>query len=403
MRKEDMGYDIYCGIDIGKSKHYVTALDSSSERRILSSPLRQDEREIEELLNRLCTLGKILVTVDQYGDIGRLVVAVAQRKGIDVAHLSPRTFRKAADTYSELKTDAFDSYVIADVSRSTPRMIELLVPGTEAHDELKALCTLRCEIVKERTSYYNRLHENLQKISPPLEGLFAKEALHADIALRLLEHYGGPTGFKKAGKSRVIAWAGKLKNHRARGVKATGAVFEALQEMTVELPAAAIIEDEIKRLARRLIELEALEKKYNVAIKTRTDTMPEVALLKSMPGMGDILAASAVAEIGDITRFRNADHLASYAGVAPVKRESGKSVKGSRKPRGGNRNLKGTLTKYAQIACIHDPAAKAYYDKKRSQGKTHSQALLCLARRRLEVIYAMLSNGTYYKSLNKAA
>jgi len=403
MRKQDMTYDIYCGIDIGKNEHYLVALEPVSDRRVMSRPLPQDEKEIEKALFQLESLGKVLVVVDQVGTIGRLVVAVAQRMSIDIAHMPPRTFSKAASTYGELKTDAFDAFVIADSARSTPRMIEMVVSRNVAIEEMRVLASFRADAVKERTACYNHLHDLLHKVSPPLEKLFQGEALHADLALRLLAQYGGPLGLKKAGKSRVSTWAGKLKYHKTRGPAKVEEIFKAISEMTLVLPASAVLEEGIKRIAARTIELEALEETFNSEIALLEVSIPEVALLKSMPGMGDVLAPAIASEIGDINRFRSAGHLASYGGVAPVKKESGTSSKGARKAKGGNRKLKNALVQYAKSACMHDPHAKAYYDKKRAQGKSHSQSLLALARRRVEVIYALLKNGCLYEGLLKAA
>jgi transposase len=403
MKKEDMDYAVYCGIDIGKTQHHVIMLDPISEQRLLSRPIEQDERKIESVLAEACSFGKALVIVDQPGSIGRLVVAVAHKMGVDVAQLAPRKFKKAADTYGEVKTDAFDSYVITDTARSMPRMIELVKADTEEAAELKVLCSFRADIVKERTACYNRLHDCLTKVSPPLEALFSQDALHGDLALALLAHYGGPLGLKRAGKARVSRWASGLKRQKNRGPAKVEEVFEALSEMTLVLPATPVIEEMIKHLAARAIELKALAEELSGRIEVRAVFHPEVMLLFSMPGMSLVNAATIFSEIGDIDSFMDADHLASYAGVAPVKRESGTSVKGSKKPKGGNRRLKAALVKYAWAACLNDPVSKAYYDKKRSENKKHFKALLALSRRRIEVIYAMLKTGTYYQSLSKAA
>ena len=403
MRKEDMDYDIYCGIDIGKGTHFLVAFEPVGEKRIMSCPLVQDEAEIRDVLVKLSKLGKVLVTVDQPGCIGRLVVSVAQELGLDVAQIPPRTFKKAADTYGEAKSDARDAFVIADSSRTTPRMISPVKEHSEAMESVKALCSFRADAVKERTGCYNRLHDLLVKVSPPLEQLFSGQALHGDLALCMLARYGGPLGLKHAGRARVSKWAAGLKYQRTRGPRLVKKVFEALSKMTLVLPATAVIEDEIKRLAHRILELNALEGDLGAKIGLYAAIIPEVALLKSMPGMGDALAPAIVSEIGDISRFSDDDHLASYSGVAPVKKESGTSLKGGKKTKGGNRRLKNALVQYAKIACLHDLDAKAYYDKKRSQGKSHRQALLCLARCRIKVIYALLKTGSFYEALPKAA
>ena len=95
-------------------------------------------------------------------------------------------------------------------------------------------------------------------------------------------------------------------------------------------------------------------------------------------------------------------HLAAYAGLAPVTRRSGSSIKGEHPARGGNKRLKNALFLSA-FAALHDPESRAYYDRKRAQGKKHNAAIVCLARRRTDVIYAMLRDGTYYQAKTPAA
>ena len=95
---------------------------------------------------------------------------------------------------------------------------------------------------------------------------------------------------------------------------------------------------------------------------------------------------------------------ASYAGLAPVTRRSGTSIKGEFPARSGNKHLKRAFFLSAFAALRADPISRAYYDRNRAEGKKHNAALICLARRRCDVIHAMLRNGTLYDPpLPKAA
>ena len=163
------------------------------------------------------------------------------------------------------------------------------------------------------------------------------------------------------------------------------------------LPGAAVIEEQIRSIASRIIELLAEEKRLNLMIEQRAKMIPEVDLLQSIPGVGPVYAALIAVEIGDIGRFRDSSHLASYAGVAPRKEESGTSVHKRRKRKGGNRRLKNALMQSSQRSVQCDPVARAYYERKRAEGKKHLQALRALARHRVTVIFAMLNEGTFYE------
>ncbi|SEI28626.1 Transposase IS116/IS110/IS902 family protein, partial [Paraburkholderia hospita] len=94
--------------------------------------------------------------------------------------------------------------------------------------------------------------------------------------------------------------------------------------------------------------------------------------------------------------FASAAHLAAYAGLAPVTRRSGSSIRGEHPSRRGNKVLKRALFLSA-FAALRDPISRDYYARKVQQGKRHNQALIALARRRCDVLFAMLRDGTLYQ------
>jgi transposase len=123
---------------------------------------------------------------------------------------------------------------------------------------------------------------------------------------------------------------------------------------------------------------------------------PLAKVLVSLCGFGTRTGARTLAEIGDPHRFANGGQLAAYAGLAPVDRQSGSSIRGSSKSRGGNHRLTNAMFLAAFVASQHDPWANAYYRRKRAEGKKHNAAIICLARRRCDIILAMLKTATPY-------
>jgi transposase len=125
------------------------------------------------------------------------------------------------------------------------------------------------------------------------------------------------------------------------------------------------------------------------------DAHPLAGVLTSMPGIGVRTAARILLEVGDGTSFPTSGHLAAYAGLAPVTRRSGTSIRGEHPPKGGNKQLKRAFFLSA-FAALADPASRAYSDRKRAEGKKHNAALICLARRRVDVLPAMLRDRALY-------
>ncbi len=118
--------------------------------------------------------------------------------------------------------------------------------------------------------------------------------------------------------------------------------------------------------------------------------------------MGPCLTAEFLVEAGDLGRFGSADRLAAAAGIAPVLRASGSSVH-QRRAKRGNRVLKRVFYQSAFCSLIGSGASRAFYERKREEGKAHKQAVMALARRRVNVLWAMLRDGRAYEEQSAAA
>src|SRR5699024_1264053 len=118
---------------------------------------------------------------------------------------------------------------------------------------------------------------------------------------------------------------------------------------------------------------------------------PLYELLTSMPAVGVRTAARIITEVTG-KHFETAGHLASYAGLTPVTWRSGTSIRGDHPSRKGNKVLKRALFLSA-FAELNYPDSRAYYDRKRAEKKKHTQAIIALARRRCDVLFAMLRGG----------
>ncbi|GAA5040174.1 transposase [Actinopolymorpha pittospori] len=121
-----------------------------------------------------------------------------------------------------------------------------------------------------------------------------------------------------------------------------------------------------------------------------------------LPGMGVVLTAEFHAEVSNLGRFPSGDHLAAASGLAPAIQQSGK-VRYLRRATGGNRRLKRIFYQAAFCALTSDPASKAFYARKRKEGKTHQQAVIALARRRINVLHSMLHSHRAYDPSYAAA
>jgi transposase len=125
-------------------------------------------------------------------------------------------------------------------------------------------------------------------------------------------------------------------------------------------------------------------------------------LLSTLPGIGPRTGSRIWAEIGDGTRFVDRAKLASYAGLAPMTRQSGKSINRESKSRRGNHRLKNAMF-LAAFASLRAPESTAFYDRERAEAKKHNAVIICLARRRCDVILAMLRTNHPYLTADHRA
>lgn len=386
-------YQVFLGLDVGKEGHHAVALDREG-RRLHDAALVNSEAKLRQVLDKLARHGQVLVVVDQPASIGALPVAVARACGHQVAYLPGLAMRRLADLHpGAAKTDARDAYVIADAARTLPHTLRRIDVGDEALAELEVLVGFDDDLAGESTRLANRIRGLLTQIHPALERVLGPKVQHKAV-LELLARCGGPAGLRKAGRRKLTAIAAK--NAPRMGERLAEQIMTALDEQTVTVAGTAAAETVLPRLARSLQDV--LQQRQQVAAEVDgiLDAHPLAGVLTSMPGVGVRTAARILLEVGDGTGFASSGHLAAYAGLAPVTRRSGTSIRGEHPPRGGNKQLKRAFF-LAAFAALADPVSRAYYDRKRAEGKRHNAALICLARRRCDVLFAMLRDKIPYQ------
>jgi transposase len=301
---------------------------------------------------------------------------------------------RAREFYAgEGKTDPKDAFVLADVARAHPQRVAWLEPTPEARAQLGLLCGYDEDLRADINRVTNRLRMLLLTYSPDLERAFGQR-LAKPTSLGLLERYPSREALLRAGQPAVATWLAHLGARDAEVfalhlVTASGA-------QTVTIAGAAQAEQIVRELAVQLRRLVERREELEGEIAEAFFRHPEAAIVTSMPGFGARLGARVLVDIGDIGRFPSSAHLASYSGLGPTPWRSGTSLRGDVASHFGNHRLKNAFF-LAAFASLRHPPSRAYYDRKRAEGKKHNQALLCLARRRLDVLYALLTHGACYQ------
>ncbi|MEU2408563.1 IS110 family transposase [Streptomyces rubiginosohelvolus] len=388
------GVGVFLGLDVGKQTHHGHGLTPAG-KTAFDKQLPNGEPKLRAVFDKLrAKFGTVLVVVDQPASIGALPLTVARDAGCQVAYLPGLAMRRIADLYpGEAKTDAKDAAVIADAARTMPHTLRTLDLADEVTAELTMLVGFDQDLADEANRTSNRIRGLLTQFHPSLERVLGPRLDHQAVTW-LLERYGSPQALRKAGRRRLVEVVRPRAPRTAE--RLVEDIFTALDEQTVVVPGTGTLDVIVPSLAKALAAVHEQRQALEVRIEALLESHPLSEVLTSMPGMGVRTAAVLLTTVGDASSFPSAGHLASYAGLAPATRQSGTSIHGEHAPRGGNRQLKRAMFLSA-FAALHDPASRTYYDRCRARGKTHTQALLRLARHRISVLFAMLRDGTFYE------
>jgi len=383
---------IFVGVDIGKASHYAVGVNADGET-VHRRAVGNDEADLSRLVAWAAEHGAVLV-VDQPGGTAALLLRLCWEAGVAVGYLHGTAMARARDFYAgEGKSDPKDALVLADVGRAHPRRLVWLEPTDETRARLELLCGYDADLRADANRLTNRLRALLGTHWPALERALG-DRLDTRPVLAVLGKYPGGPALARAGAKRIAA---RLKAERAQRPDALAErLVDAARAQAAIVPGADTAATLVGELAGQLDRVLARRQQLGTEIEHAFFALPEAAILRSLPGIGPRLGARIAVEIGDIRRFRTPAHLAAYAGLGPTPRQSGTSIRGNVPSRHGNHRLKNALF-LAAFASLKHPPSRAYYDRKRAEGKRHNQAVLCLARRRVDVLHAMLSRCQTYQ------
>ncbi len=389
-----VGVEVFVGVDVAKGDHYACAATADGAE-VLARSVRNDEASIVQLIDDAAACGAVALVIDTTSSAAALLLEAAARREVPVAYVTGLAMRRAADLYAgAAKTDPKDAFVLADYARRNADRLTWTTPSDELLARLRILNGRDADLAADATRAANRLRDALLAVSPALERAVGDKVATNPGARDALARWGTPTALRSAGRARVRARIARRSPRAAE--RLTEAIWAALNAQSLTVAAETAWGDTISELAADLDRICERRDRLAGDIEEAFLAHPLGKVLSTMCGFGPRTGARTLAEIGDPHRFADGSRLAAYAGLAPTDWQSGRSAT-TRKPRGGNHRLKNALFTAAFVAAQHDPDAHAYYQRKRSQGKRHNAAVICVARRRCNIILAMLKTQTPYQ------
>jgi transposase len=386
---------IWAGVDAGKGHHHCVVIDATG-KKLLSRRVTNDEEDLLLLLADVLALSEELTWGIDLADGGAaLLIDLLLNHNQHVLYIPGIAVHRASEGYrGDGKTDAKDAAVIADQARIR-RDLQALRPSDPLVTELKVLTGHRRDLAEDRTRVVNRLRGHLTSIFPALERTL--DLTNAG-PLTLLTGYQTPSAIRRVGVHRLETW---LRNRKVRGAAqlaavATDAANRQLTSVAGEKPTAHLI----RSLAKEITRLNGLIADTDKLVEARFHDHKDAEVISSMPGIGPLLGAEFLASTGgDMSAFGTPDRLAGFGGVAPAPRDSGRISGNLRRPKRYSRGLQRVFYTSALISIRSCDESRRFYDRKRAEGKRHTQAVLALARRRVNVLWALLRDGRCYEAI----
>jgi len=383
----------FAGIDVAKDVHWLCAIDENA-RVLIDRAVHNTQEDIDAVIAELKALGgEGAVGLDVLGSIACFLEAALIVEGLQLVHVPGRAVNRARDGFanSEAKSDPKDARVIAEHVR-TRQELRRVILDDETTIAIRVLVGRRRDLVQEQTRRIARLRQLVGGIHPGLESALDFTALGP---LHLLTRFVTAGEIRKAGMKMLMAHLQARSGLKNRAALAESVLETAKTQHTV-VPGEAAYAQIARELAVEALAAKARLARLDGDLGALLERHPDAALIRSLPGMGAILTAEFVAAAGNIARFKSADAMAALAGLAPVIRQSGHS-RAWRRTYGGDKDLKRVFFQSAFCACTaRDPASKAFYDRKRREGKHHTQAIIALARRRVTVLWTMLKTRSTF-------
>jgi transposase len=394
---------LFCGVDWASDHHDVCIVDADGAVR-WRRRIAHDPSGIAELRAAITTQepdpAKVCVAVET--SHGLLVGALVEA-GYVVYPINPKAAERFRDRRKPGggKNDRLDAEVLAQAVRTDRASLRALLPDSDLANEIAVLARDRHALVREHTRLVNQLRSALGEYFPAALVAFD---LDADSTLAFLERYPTPEAAAKLSAFQIAAFLRARRANRDLAAKAAAAK-DAFQAPALRA------RPEIARAKARLVrvicaqlralrpELTAYEHELDRLLKTH----PEGELLRSLPGLGVILASRVLAGTGDNPeRFRSAAGLCAYAGTAPILLQSGKRA--VVKARAAcPKEFRDAVLQWADQSRRWSPWAAEFYRRHRDRGHNHNESLRALGNRLLELLFDLRRRGLLYNESVHAA
>ena len=392
------------GFDCAEDEHVAVLLDSNGEFSRRWSVVNR-RNEVEELLAEVILCigpeAQLVVVVESKRSHGRIVADVAADLGCDVRQVNTVALNHFRDLEGQpRKDDDWDAYLAARMAYMKMRGAREVIETTEDERALTRLTRTHSRLVEDRTQHVAQLRAVLLELAPEiLHRSWKGPKPKSKAMLYLLERWPGFEGLERAQLRSIegilrrcrygsrTAETAKLIKKVAHGISIIG---EERSALTLELD---LLVRQIRFCNESLAEVDA-------KITRRVERNPVGKKLLEMQGNGPVVTGILISELLPVARTSTEAQCATYSGVTPLARKSGKSLNNDKLIQGSNKRVLTALYTSAVAAVQSSAIDRAYYQKKlrdyAGHPKPHVASFIALARQRHKLIYKLMTTDARY-------
>ena len=383
------------GIDIGKNHHEASIVSPEGKQIGHSLRFATTHKGADSLMsfifnnigNSSCIFG-----MEATGHYWYPIYSFLKARGYTIYVINPIQSDSLRKMYiRQTKNDSIDSFLIAEVIRfgqfTTTSMADENILA------MRQLCRYRDSVISSRTEIKLRISTIMEQIFPEYEKQFS--SLWLSTSMGILEKYLTPENIENAPIDELFEIIKDKSHNRLTKAKAISIKEAAADTFGIKIAQDAF-SFQLKQLIDRMNFLDKQIEALDCQILEYYEKFD--CYLHTIPGIGIIGAATILAEIGDISRFKNSSALVAFAGIDPTVRQSGEfNSTHNHMSKRGSPYLRHAIFLAATTCSFHNSPLNAYYKKKRDQGKHHLTATGAVARKLTTVIYAVLRDSKPYE------
>ena len=383
------------GIDIGKNHHEASIVSPEGKQIGRSLRFATTHKGADSLMrfifknigNSPCVFG-----MEATGHYWYPIYSFLKAKRYTIYVINPIQSDSLRKMYiRQTKNDSIDSFLIAEVIRfgqfGTTSMADENILA------MRQLCRYRDSVISSRTEIKLRIGTIMEQIFPEYEKQFS--SLWVSTSMGILEKYLTPENIENAPIDELFEIIKDKSHNRLTKAKAISIKEAAADTFGIKIAQDAF-SFQLKQLIDRMNFLDKQIEALDCQILEYYEKFD--CYLHTIPGIGMIAAATILAEIGDINRFKSSSALVAFAGIDPTVRQSGEfSSTHNHMSKRGSPYLRHAIFLAATTCSFHNSPLNAYYKKKRDQGKHHLTATGAVARKLTTIIYAVLRDSKPYE------